>query len=297
MLHEMEHAVEHAAGHGIIHSIEHALIDSIVIIPILLVTYVLMEWLEHKAKDKTLNVIRVSGKFGPIAGGLIGIIPQCGFSGAAASFYAAHSITLGTLIAIFMATSDEMLPIMISAAFSPVMIAKILVIKCIAAIACGYLVDLVYKRKPKIEAHHISDFCEQEHCECDKGIFGSAIKHTLSIFLLVVVVSAIINLFFEFAGESQLAYATIIWNQPVIGHLLSGLIGLIPNCSASVLLTNLYIEGVMSAGTMLTGLFVNAGVGLLVLFKVNHHLKENIAITGALYILGVVAGMVSGVFF
>lgn len=296
MLHEIEHVAEHTAGHGILHSIEHALLDSIVIIPILLVTYVLMEWLEHKAKDKTLNVIRVSGKFGPIAGGFIGVIPQCGFSGAAASFYAAHSITLGTLIAIFMATSDEMLPILISAAFSPAMIAKILVVKCIAAIACGYLVDLVYKRKPKIEAHPISDFCEQEHCECDRGILGSAIKHTFSIFLLVVVVSAIINIFFEFAEESQLAYATMIWNQPVIGHLLSGLIGLIPNCSASVLLTNLYIEGVMSAGTMMTGLFVNAGVGLLVLFKVNHHLKENLAITGALYVLGVIAGMVSGLF-
>lgn len=293
MLHQMEHAVEH----GILHSIEHAIIDSIVIIPILFITYVLMEWLEHKAKDKTLNVIRASGKFGPIAGGLIGVIPQCGFSGAAASFYAAHSITLGTLIAIFMATSDEMLPILISAAFSPSMIAKILVMKCIAAIVCGYLVDLIYKRKPKIEAHPISEFCEQEHCKCEKGIIGSAIKHTLSIFLLVVVVSAIINIFFEFAGEGQLTYIAKIWNQPVIGHLVSGVIGLIPNCSASVLLTNLYIEGVMSAGTMLTGLFVNAGVGLLVLFKVNHHLKENLAITGALYVLGVVAGMITGLFF
>lgn len=279
-----------------IHAIEHALKDSVVIIPILLITYILMEWLEHRAKDKSLNMIRMSGNFGPAAGALVGIIPQCGFSGAAASFYASHSITMGTLIAIFMATSDEMLPILISAAFSPVMIMKILGVKCIAGMICGYMVDLLYKRKPKMEANHIHDFCEQEHCDCEQGIFQSALKHTINIFVLILVVSIIINIFFEFAEDSQLAYATMIWNKPIIGNLLAGLIGLIPNCSASVLITNLYIEGVMGIGTMMTGLFVNAGIGLLVLFKVNHHLKENLAIVGVLYAFGVVAGMLCGIF-
>lgn len=278
-----------------LHAIEHAFEDSIILIPILLVTYILMEWLEHKAKDKSLNVIRFSGKLGPLAGGLIGVIPQCGFSGAAASFYAAHSITLGTLIAIFMATSDEMLPILISTAMQPAMIAKILAVKCIAGIACGYLVDSLYKRRPKIEANHIHDFCEQEHCECEQGILGSAIKHTINIFLLILVVSVFINLFFEYAEQNHISFGDTIWNHPVIGHLLSGLIGLIPNCSASVLITNLYVEGIIDVGIMMTGLFVNAGVGLLVLFKVNHHVKENIAITGVLYVLGVVAGIISGV--
>ncbi len=278
-----------------LHAIEHAFEDSIILIPILLVTYILMEWLEHKAKDKSLNVIRFSGKLGPLAGGLIGVIPQCGFSGAAASFYAAHSITLGTLIAIFMATSDEMLPILISTAMQPAMIAKILAVKCIAGIACGYLVDSLYKRRPKIEANHIHDFCEQEHCECEQGILGSAIKHTINIFLLILVVSVFINLFFEYAEQNHISFGDTIWNHPVIGHLISGLVGLIPNCSASVLITNLYVEGIIDVGIMMTGLFVNAGVGLLVLFKVNHHVKENIAITGVLYVLGVVAGIISGV--
>ena len=278
-----------------LHAIEHAFEDSIILIPILLVTYILMEWLEHKAKDKSLNVIRFSGKLGPLAGGLIGVIPQCGFSGAAASFYAAHSITLGTLIAIFMATSDEMLPILISTAMQPTMIAKILAVKCIAGIAYGYLVDSLYKRRPKIEANHIHDFCEQEHCECEQGILGSAIKHTINIFLLILVVSVFINLFFEYAEQNHISFGDTIWNHPVIGHLLSGLIGLIPNCSASVLITNLYVEGIIDVGIMMTGLFVNAGVGLLVLFKVNHHVKENIAIAGVLYALGVVAGIISGV--
>lgn len=274
------------------HAIEEAFVDSIIIIPILFVTYVLMEWLEHKAKGKSLDMIRVAGKTGPAVGGLIGIIPQCGFSGAAASFYAAHSITLGTLIAIFMATSDEMLPILISASLSPILIIKILGVKCIAGIVCGYLVDMVYKRKPKIEANHIHDFCEQEHCDCDKGIFGSALKHTLSIFILVFIVSALINIAFDYAQDGHITYAAMIWNKPVVGYLLSGLIGLVPNCSASVLITDLYVQGIMGIGPMMTGLCVNAGVGLLVLYKVNHHLKENLAITGLLYVFGVIAGMV-----
>lgn len=275
-----------------LHAIEETFIESLAIIPILFVTYVLMEWLEHKAKDKSLNIIRVSGKLGPVMGGLIGIIPQCGFSGAAASFYAAHSITLGTLIAVFMATSDEMLPILLSSSISPLLIVKILVVKCIAAIVCGYLVDMVYKRRPKIEANHIHDFCEQEHCECEKGIFASALKHTLSIFVLVFIVSTVLHIIFEYAHETHIMYATMVWNTPVVGYLLSGLIGLIPNCSASVLITDLYVQGIMGIGQMMTGLCVNAGVGLLVLFKVNHHIKENIAITGIMYVLGVVAGMV-----
>lgn len=276
------------------YAIEDAVKDSVMIIPILLVTYILMEWLEHRAKDKSLHMIRFSGKFGPLAGGLLGVIPQCGFSGAAASFYAAHSITLGTLLAIFMATSDEMLPILISSAMHPSMIAKILVVKCAAGIICGYLVDIIYRRKPKIEANHIHDFCEQEHCDCEQGIFKSAVKHTINIFLLILLVSVLINLFFEYAEHNNINFSDTIWNHPVIGHLLSGAVGLIPNCSASVLITNLYVEGIISVGIMMTGLFVNAGVGLLVLYKVNHHVKENLAITGVLYVLGILAGIVSG---
>ena len=277
-----------------LHAIEHAFLDSIVLIPILLVTYILMEWLEHKAKDKTLGMITVSGKLGPLIGGLVGIIPQCGFSGAAASFYAAHSITLGTLIAIFMATSDEMLPILISAAIQPAMIGKILIMKCIAGVICGYLVDLVYKRHPKIEANHIHDFCEQEHCDCDheNNIILSALKHTINIVILIFGVSVVLNIFFEYTENT--AYAAALWNHPVWGHILSGLIGLIPNCSASVLITNLYVQGMMGAGMMMTGLFVNAGVGLLVLYKVNHHVKEKIIITGVLYVMGIIAGIVCG---
>lgn len=274
-----------------------AITDSIVIIPILLITYLLMEWLEHRAKEKSLDVVRMSGNFGPLVGGLIGAIPQCGFSGAAASFFAADSITLGTLIAIFMATSDEMLPILITSSMAPVMIVKILGTKCIAGIVCGYLVDILYKRKPKIEVRHITDLCNQEQCDCDKNIFLSALKHTMGIFALIAVVSIIINLIFYFTGDASIVAESLIWNKPVIGNLICGLIGLIPNCSASVLITNLYVQGMMNTGTMMTGLFVNAGVGLLVLYRMNHHLKENIFITITLYALGVVAGILVGFIF
>lgn len=280
--------------HELLHAVEHTFEESIAIIPILFVTYILMEWLEHKAKDKSLNMIRFSGKLGPLAGGIVGIIPQCGFSGAASSFYAAHSITLGTLMAVFMATSDEMLPILISAAMEPSVIAKILIVKCAAGVACGYLVDILYKRRPKIEANHIHDFCEQEHCECEKGILGSAVKHTLSIFVLIFVVSILAHLLVHYAEDHNIILANSIWNHPVAGHLLAGLVGLIPNCAASVLITELYVAGVIDIGIMMTGLFVNAGIGLVVLFKVNHHMKENLAITGILYILGVVAGILTG---
>lgn len=280
--------------HEIVHAVEHTFEESIVLIPILFVTYVIMEWLEHRAKDKSLNMIRFSGKLGPLAGGLIGIIPQCGFSGAAASFYTAHSITLGTLIAVFMATSDEMLPILISAALEPVMITKILVVKCAAGVVCGYLVDILYKRRPKIEPNHIHDFCEQEHCECEKGIFSSAVKHTISVFVLIFIVSIAAHMLVHFAEEKNIILADSIWNHPVIGHFLAGIVGLIPNCAASVLLTELYVTGVIDIGIMMTGLFVNAGIGLLVLFKVNHRMKENFSITGILYILGVLSGIVTG---
>lgn len=271
-----------------------ALTDSIVIIPILLLTYLLMEWLEHRAKEKSLDVIRMSGKLGPLFGGLVGIVPQCGFSGAAASFFAADSITLGTLIAIFMATSDEMLPILISEAMAPAIIIKILAIKCTVGIICGYLVDLVIKRKPKIEINHITDLCNQEKCDCDKNIFVSALKHTIEITIWIFIISAVINVIFSFTQGAGITPDNLIWNKPVIGNIICGLIGLIPNCSASVLITNLYVQGMMSLGTMMTGLFVNAGVGLLVLFRMNHHVRDNINITILLYILGVISGIIIG---
>ena len=278
--------------HKVLHIIEHSLIDAIKLIPFLFISFIIMELIEHKLNSK--KKLTKINKFGPLAGSLLGLIPQCGFSGAAASFYTAHSITLGTLIAVFMATSDEMLPILISAAVEPAMIAKILIVKCAAGVVCGYLVDILYKRRPKIEPNHIHDFCEQEHCECEKGIFSSAVKHTISVFVLIFIVSIAAHMLVHFAEEKNIILADSIWNHPVIGHFLAGIVGLIPNCAASVLLTELYVTGVIDIGIMMTGLFVNAGIGLLVLFKVNHHMKENFSITGILYILGVLSGIVTG---
>lgn len=269
-------------------------IDTAKLFPILWITYILMEWLEHSAKDKTLNLIRYSGKAGPFLGGLLGIIPQCGFSGAAASFFASHSITLGSLIAIFLATSDEMLPILISNSFKlPLgIIPKILLVKCVLGIAFGYLIDVIYHRHPKIEHGEIHEFCEQEQCDCDHGILASSFKHSISIIALIFVVSSGLNIFFELAGNEVIT--KWFMNNQILGGLAAGVIGLIPNCSASVLLTNLYIEGVLNVSTMMSGLLVNAGVGLLVLFRVNHHWKENMMIILALYLCGIAGGFLSG---
>ena len=269
-----------------------AAIDTVKLFPILFITYILMEWLEHRAKDKSLKIVRYAGKTGPLFGGLFGAIPQCGFSGAAASFFAAKSITLGSLIAIFLATSDEMLPILISSNLQAGFIVKILTAKCITGVAFGYLIDIIYHRHPKIEANHIHDFCEQEHCDCDHGLLKPALKHTLNIILLIFIVSLCLNIFFVVAGNDVLT--SLFAGKPVVSGLLAGVIGLIPNCSASVLITQLYVEGVMNIGTMMTGLLVNAGVGLLVLFKVNHSFKENVAITGILYVCGVIGGYILG---
>lgn len=269
-----------------------AAIDTAKLFPILWITYILMEWLEHKAKEKSFNLIRYSGKTGPLLGGMLGIVPQCGFSGAAASFFASHSITLGSLIAIFLATSDEMLPILISSNMEKVMIVKILGVKCILGILFGYIVDVIYHRHPKIEHGHIHDFCEQEKCDCDHGILMSSFKHTISIVLLIFIVSFGLNVFFEVMGND--AITNWFMSNQMLANIIAGVIGLVPNCSASVLLTNLYVNGIIDVATMMTGLLINAGVGLLILYRVNHHLKENIGITAVLYACGLLGGYIAG---
>lgn len=271
------------------------LIDSIKLLPFLFVTYLAMEYLEHKAGEKAEELVKKSGRLGPIAGGLLGIVPQCGFSAAASNFYAGRVITLGTLMAVYLSTSDEMLPIMISnLGKDNVQLQTIVVIlasKVIVGIVAGFVLDLLFA--PKKEEHvHIHEICEQEHCHCEDGIFKSAIMHTLQIFGFIFIIGLVLGLALHLIGEDTLS--NLILNRPIIGPVLAGLVGLIPNCSASVAITQLYIENALSFGAMLSGLLVNAGVGLVVLFKVNHSTKENFKILGLLYGIGVIVGIVLG---
>ena len=271
--------------------IEDTLIDSIKLIPFLFITYLIMEYIEHKTKDKTKEAIKKSGKFGPLIGGVLGIVPQCGFSVSATNLYAARVITLGTLIAVYLSTSDEMLPIFISEAVPVTTILKILGVKLLIGVVAGFIIDFVISlvNKGKQEEEKIIDLCEKEHCHCEKGIVKSALKHTINIFIFILLFTFILNVIIYLIGEETIA--GFLRNQPVFGPVIAGIIGLIPNCASSVLLTQMYLENVISAPTMISGLLVGAGVGLAVLFKTNKGIKQNLKITALLYVIGVVSGI------
>lgn len=347
-------------------SFSDALIDSVKLIPFLLVTYLLMEWLEQRTEEKQKQYMQSAGVFGPLAGGALGIVPQCGFSCVAANLYSGGVITAGVLLAVFMSTSDEMLPIFISHTVNAGTIIRILLTKMSIAIVTGYAVDLANKyirrrylagRKTKhtasskydnskntdsadkekyskhsgysvqaaqtvnaecthnykdththngksththhghihydgtdIEEKHIHDLCEQEHCNCEDGIWMSALKHTLKITVFILAVSFVLNIIIGIAGED--AIGRLLGDVPFLGEAMAALIGLIPNCAPSVIITELYLDGMLSAGAMMSGLLVSAGVGLLVLFRMNRHrLKENIMVVGTLYVTSVCWGL------
>ena len=274
--------------------IKETLIDSIKLLPFLFITYLIMEYIEHKISHKTKATIEKSGKFGPLIGSLLGILPQCGFSVAATNFYSARVITLGTLISIYLTTSDEMIPILLSEAVSVDVIFKILGIKLVVGIIAGFIIDLVIRlisnKKEENEEDKIEDICKHEHCHCEEGILRSSLKHTLSIFAFIIIITFIINTVIFFIGEDNLAL--FVSNNPIIAPILAGIIGLIPNCASSVILTQLYLQNVISVSAMLAGLFVGAGVGLAVLFKTNKNIKENIKIVILLYCVGVIAGII-----
>ena len=270
-----------------------ALIDGAKLLPFLFLTYLAMEWLEHRAGDKVNAFVRKSGKFGPLVGGVLGVVPQCGFSAAASNFYAGRVITLGTLLAIYLSTSDEMLPILISEHVAFGLILKILLIKICVGVLVGFLVDLCYRKKLP-EQGHIHELCEHEHCDCEKGILKSALIHTVKIALFIFIIGFGLNLVLEFGGEEVLA--SFLSGRKILGPVLAGLVGLIPNCGSSVVITELYLENALGFGSMLAGLLVNAGVGLLVLFKVNQEKKENFVVLGLLYATGVIAGIVISLF-
>lgn len=269
-----------------------ALLDTAKLLPFLFLTYLAMEYLEHRTGDSTKKMIEKAGKFGPVIGGILGIVPQCGFSAAASSLYTGRVITLGTLLAIYLSTSDEMLPILISERAPIRMILGILLAKAAIGIFAGLIIDLVLRRKGVEEHEHIHEICEHEHCHCEKGIFRSALSHTLQIVAFLLAVNLVLNLVLHFVGGESLS--GLVLHQQAAGPILAGILGLIPNCAGSVLVTQLYLEGAMSIGAVMSGLLTGSGVGLLVLFRVNRNRKENLKILGLLYGIGVLAGIVIG---
>lgn len=286
-----------------LHLIEDSLIDTVKLLPFLFLTYLAMEYLEHRTGEQARKLIRRSGAvesdqfshrgrlrnyFAPVIGGLLGAAPQCGFSAAASNLYAGRLITLGTLLSIYLSTSDEMLPILISEQVPVGTILGLLGAKAVIGMTAGLAVDLLYRRKDW-EKGCIHDLCEQEHCHCEKGIFRSALSHTAKIAFFVLVINLALNLILFFLGEDALG--NLILNRPLLGPLLAGLVGLIPNCAGSVVITQLYLAGSMGLGAAMAGLLAGSGVGLLVLFRVNHDRRENLKILGLLYGIGVAAGL------
>ena len=270
--------------------------DGLWSIPVLFLAYLLMELLERSQKLNEGILHAYSRKAGPALGGILGAIPQCGISGAAATLFATGSISVGTMLAVFFATSDEMLPIMLSSlaesdTVSLGSIALIVLGKAALGIVLGYLTDALLLRRLRA-GKDIHSFCEREHCSCDEeegNVFLSALKHTVKIALLLIVVNIVLNLAFAQIGVERLSGS--ILNTPVLGELLLGLFGLIPNCSVSVVLTRSYLSGVIGLGGMFAGLLCNAGIGLLVLLRTNKNPKENALIVATLYGLSVVSGI------
>lgn len=278
-------------GGNMIDIILDTLIDSAKLLPFLFITYLVMEILEHQTGGKVQEKIRTAGKFGPVWGGLLGIMPQCGFSAAASSLYAGRVITVGTLLAIYLSTSDEMLPILISEAVPVTTIVKLLTAKVVIAVISGLVVELIYVRvlKKHEKDMDIHVVCEEEHCHCEDGALISAVKHTIKIFFYLLLITFVLNLIVHGIGEDTLA--GIFSGVPVVGEMIAALVGLIPNCASSVVITELYLDGIIGAGAMMSGLLVNAGVGVLVLFRLNRDVKQNAGIIAVLYGLGVFWGI------
>ncbi len=279
-----------------------AVIDSLKILPFLFITYLIMEYLEHKTQEYTSSVVQKTEHFGPLLGGIFGVVPQCGFSAAASNLYAGRVISLGTLIAIYLSTSDEMVPLFISEHFPLGTMFKILGLKALIGIIAGFIVDLIvhaYHRAHNRAASdpvRISELCEKEHCHCDDeedtGLFGiakSAFIHTFHIFLFVLGLTLILNTIITLIGEERLSL--MLKTNPIVSHVLAGLLGLIPNCAPSVIISELYLDQMITLGTMMSGLLVGAGIGLLVLFRVNSEKKENINIALILFAIGTVSGL------
>ncbi len=272
----------------------HTLLDTLKLLPFLFLTYLLMEFLEHKSGNAAENWLRRSGKIGPLIGGAFGILPQCGFSAAASGLYAGRIITTGTLIAVYLSTSDEMLPILISSGAPLPTVLKLLGVKLTVGIAAGFAIDLLARlfrrRKNAIEeTPQIEELCRRENCRCGEHFVISALRHTLHITLFILLITFVLNLILHSGGEEQLA--TLAVSYPVLGNLLAAAVGLIPNCASSVVLTELCLENVISVGAMLSGLLVNAGIGLALLFRNNRPLRDSFRILALLFCIGAAVGI------
>ena len=274
--------------------LKHTAIDTAKILPFLFLTYLLMEYLEHKAGGVLEQRLKKSGRIGPLFGGLFGVLPQCGFSAAASGLYSGRIITTGTLIAVYLSTSDEMLPILLSSGASLPLILKLLGTKLLVGLAAGFAVDAItaaVRRRRHLSAPEmqVDELCEREKCGCGDHFVWSALRHTVRIVLFILVFSLLLNLIIHGVGEEKLA--KLVLDRPILGNLLAAILGLIPNCASSIALTQLYLSGVIPVGAMLSGLFVNSGIGIAILFRNNRPVRDSWRVLGILLLVSVAAGV------
>lgn len=276
-----------------IHILEHSLIDSIKLVPFLFLTYLFMEYLEHRSGEIPERILKRSGQFGSFIGAALGILPQCGFSSAAAGLYSARVISLGTLVAVFLSTSDEMIPIFLSHNLSVGIIIKILCLKLAIAVIAGLLTDIiinfVYKKRAFKQESKIEEFCEREDCHCHASIFKPALIHTLKVGGFILIITILLNLLIHNIGEDNIA--NLILNKPILANVLSALVGIIPNCASSIIISELYVDKILTAGAMMSGLLINSGVALAVLFRTNRPRKNTLLIALLLFIISVSVGI------
>lgn len=270
-----------------------ALKDSLRLLPFLLITYIVIEFLERSAGWKSRGAMHRAGLAAPFIGAVLGVLPQCGFSAAAAGLFAERIIGVGALVSVFLSTSDEMLPIFISSAVPLHTIVKLLLFKLIIAAVSGYGAHVIFSVlfKSSTNTPEDEEISEGLHSSCcHHGILYDSVLHTVKIFIYILIVTFVLNCAIDLIGEERITAALSAF--PALSELSSALIGLIPNCASSVIITQMYLNGIISAGALMSGLLVNAGVGVLILLRLNKHPKENAAIIAYLYIIGVLWGII-----
>lgn len=276
--------------HEFLHILEHSLLDSIKLLPFLFIAFFIIELIEHKLSEKSKKVISKSGKYGPILGSLLGLIPQCGFSVVATNLYITRILSLGTLISVYLSTSDEMLVILLSRNASISTILPLLGTKFIVGLISGFIIDFLLRNKKKEKQTY--SICEDEHCGCEEeeNLLKSSLIHTIKTFIFIFIATFIITLVFELFGEEYLS--KLLLKDTLISPFITSLIGLIPNCASSVILTELYLSNSINFASVISGLLTGSGVAILVLFKSNKNIKENLTILSLVYGIGVITGII-----